>query len=113
MAILGKPKNYQEEAEEYLVDGEEIITVRGLILDFVCLTNKRVFFVDKKFTSSATALISIPYEKIDAIAIEKGKTFSLTNEIEIMTKGKEFELKFIKGEDVVGFYKQLTKLVCA
>lgn len=98
--------------QEYLIEGEAVEQVYGLLVDFVALTNKRVIFVDKTIVSKKTSVTSIPYSKIESISIEKGKTLALSNEIEIVTKHKAYELKFVKGGDVVGFYKSLTKHIC-
>lgn len=120
MGLFGGSKNeniletLENEVKELLFDGETIEEIYPLLLDFVCLTNKRVILVDKKLTSSEVFIYSIPYSKIEEISMEKGKMLTLSNQIEIMTKAKTHDLKFIKGTNtsVLDFYKKVCKHIC-
>lgn len=113
MKLFGnKDEERSKEIDSFLFDGEVIENTYGLLMDFACLTNKRVMFVDKTLLSKKKAIISIPYNRIDSIAIELGGALSISNEIEIITRGKEYELKFIKGADVQGFYRKLAQYIC-
>ncbi|MBU8907653.1 PH domain-containing protein [Desertibacillus haloalkaliphilus] len=101
-----------DQIQEYLIPGEQLEQTYGLVIDFVALTDKRILFVDKSFVSKATAVVTIPYSKIEEIAIQKSGTLSFTNKVEITTKGGSHELSFVKGADVFGFYKKLTSKIC-
>ena len=109
---VGVNERHIENVQEYLIEGEVVEQVYGLVVDFIALTNKRVIFVDKIIGFKNTSVTSIPYSKIESISIENGKALSFSNEIEIVTKHKAYVLKFVKGADVVGFYKSLTKHIC-
>jgi hypothetical protein len=105
-------RGHMNQVAEFLFEGEEVLQTYGLLLDFVALTNKRILFVDKTAMSRRTAVISIPYSKVEAISIEKGKLWSLSNRVEIQTKGRTYELEFLKGADVMGFYRTLARMIC-
>ena len=103
---------YEEEIQEFIVEGEFIEEIYGLVLDYACLTNKRIIFTDKAIGTKEMELISIPYSKVEAVSIIKGKLFSLTNKISIYTKFQNYSLEFIKGANVTEFYKTITKYIC-
>lgn len=94
--VENNPKN---EVEQFLVNGEVIEHIYPLILDFLCITNKRLIFVDKDLNLSKpktkTQIHSIPFSKIESVSLEKNdKLFAFTNTIEIATKAETHELKF-------------------
>lgn len=85
---------HRENAEKHLVIGEEIIQCYGLLLDFACITNKRIFFVDAKLTSNKKKVVSIPYHAIHAVECDYG---TFRGEVEIITAHDKYELKMGVG----------------
>lgn len=102
---------YRNQVEDLLLEGEEIEGIYPLILDFFCITNKRLIFVDKdlSLTKPKTKLYSIPFNKIEGVALEKNeRLLAFTDEIEIITKGKKYEIKVGPGTDARKLFKELT-----
>lgn len=105
---------YAREIENLLFEGELVEQGYGMDNEFVCLTNKRIFFVDKFFQSEETDIVSIPYKKIVAINInqQRDKDIIKTNKIEVVTYRKVYKFEFEKDVNVVAFYRALSKYVC-
>jgi hypothetical protein len=102
---------YREQISNLLLDGEIIENIYPLFVDFLCITNKRLLFVDKdlSLTKPKTSIYSIPFKKIEGVALEKNeKLFAYTDEIEITTKAKKHSLKFAKNLDISQIYKNIT-----
>ncbi|MBB5174003.1 PH domain-containing protein [Texcoconibacillus texcoconensis] len=116
MSVFSKgdnKKKHLEKAEEFLFEGEKIESTYGLMVDFVTFTSHRVIFVDRSILSkSKKVVVSIPYSKIEEIAIEKTGTLSFSNNIEISTKKETHSLNFMKGTDVMEFYRDLSRRIC-
>ncbi|WP_147804920.1 PH domain-containing protein [Alkalicoccus halolimnae] len=102
-----------EQAEEFLFDREEVLSTYGLMVDFAAFTSHRILFVDRSFmTKSKSVVVSIPYSKIEEIAIEKTGFFAFSNTIEIATKSDKHALQFMKDTDVMEVYRELSKKIC-
>ncbi|SEN12335.1 PH domain-containing protein [Lihuaxuella thermophila] len=114
MSLFGgaNTRKHVSQACEYLYEGEELIQTYGMLLDFVALTTRRILFVDSAVFSRKTAVISIPYSRVESIALEKGDFWSRTNKVEIQTKAKTYCLEFRKEADVIGFYQTLSYYIC-
>ncbi|QQK79079.1 PH domain-containing protein [Salicibibacter cibi] len=102
-------KKHQDQAREYLVGDEQLLHTYGLLIDFVALTDQRVIFVEKSWVSKRSEVVSIPYSKIEEIALLKDRRMSISNPVRISTRSKDHQLNLIKGNDSVGFYKQLSR----
>jgi hypothetical protein len=96
--------------EEFLFEGENIENIYPLKNDFAALTNKRLIFVDQNVLVKETGVVSVPYSRIDKIAIVKDKTWAITDEVEITTRHDKFELKFLR--DSLDFYNRLAQHIC-
>ncbi|WP_175487500.1 PH domain-containing protein [Alteribacillus persepolensis] len=109
----GNRKKHAEEAEQFLFEGEKLQSTYGLLVDFVAFTSHRILFVDKSVLSkSKSVVVSIPYGKIEEIAIEKTGFFSVSNNIEITTKKETHSLTFLKDTNVMEVYRDLAKRIC-
>lgn len=114
-----KPKQdikerYLQEIKDFLLDGESVEGIYPLILDFLCITNKRLIFVDKdlSFKEPKTTIYSITYNNIGGIGLEKNeKVFAFTDVISIVTRGKTFNLKFIKGTNLKEIYNRIVEKI--
>ncbi|MFB4164300.1 PH domain-containing protein [Alteribacillus sp. JSM 102045] len=106
-------KKHTEEAQQFLFEGEELEGTYGLMVDFVAFTSHRLLFVDRSVLSkSKSVVVSIPYNKIEEIAIEKTGLLSFSNNIEITIKKETHSLNFLKDTDVMGIYRDLSKRIC-
>jgi len=115
MGFLGSGDNEEKHAkaaEELLIEGEKLQRTFGLMNDFVALTNKRIIFVDKTYLSAKKSVVSIPYNNIEEVILGISGTFSLTNEIGIVTKSHKHVLKFTKTADINGFHKSILAKIC-
>lgn len=100
----------KEQIKMFLFDGEIIEYVYPLSTDFVALTNKRLIFVDKNVLLKETGIKTIPYSKIEEIAIVKDKAWAITDKVEITTRHDKHELKLL--QDGLEFYNKLAERIC-
>ena len=91
-ALEGMNTIHRDKAEQLLINGEEIIQCYGLLLDYVCITNKRLFFVDASLNGKKK-VVSIPYHHIEEVNGDYGY---IKGEVEIVTKHHTYELKIGK-----------------
>ncbi|USB34560.1 PH domain-containing protein [Paenibacillus sp. YPG26] len=113
MAIFGKKVNSIENGyEDLLIDDETIESVHTLFKNQAVLTNMRVIFEERESLNemSLSFIVSIPYSKINAIALER-KGFTSTNRLIISTGAKEYKLMFNLIEDVLKFQKSLSTFI--
>ncbi len=98
---------------EFLIDGEQVLSAFQTIRDQVVFTNKRVIAANVQgLTGRKTDYTSIPYSKIQTFSVETAGVLDLDCEIElyISAVGKvKFE---IKGNfDIVKFNKIISSYV--
>lgn len=108
---MGDIETYKSEVREMLLPDEELEAIYGLDIDYTAVTSRRLIFVDKTVLSKQQSIISIPFSKINTVALGKGKFLSFTNEIEIHTQSQKFELKLMKGEKVQEFYNKIVSKI--
>lgn len=101
--------NHREKAEEFLLPGERLLQTYGLLIDFVALTDQRIIFVGRSFVSKASEVVSIPYHKIEEVALIQDRKIAITNPVRISTRAKSHQLNLVKGSDSLGFYNQLVR----
>lgn len=124
MALFGSKDNekvkktpleiYEDEVKEFLFSDENIEDIYPLILDFLCLTNKRMIFVDKDFSfkEPKTTIYSVPYNQISGVGLEKNeKVFAFTDELILSTRAKNFNLKLVKGTNIKEVYNKIVKKI--
>ncbi|SDJ24741.1 PH domain-containing protein [Natribacillus halophilus] len=104
-------KKHQEQARQYIVEDEQLLHTYGLMIDFVALTDQRIIFVEKSWVSKRSEVVSIPYSKIEEIALLKDRRMAISNPVRISTRSNNHQLNLIKGNDAVGFYKQLSRQI--
>lgn len=92
-ALEGMNTIHRENAKKFLLEGEEMIRCYGLLLDFACITNKRLFFVDASL-SNKKKVVTIPYNHIVEVSCDYGH---LRGEVEVATTHKTYELKMGTG----------------
>ena len=100
----------RNEIDELLIAGETIEGIYPLIIDFLCITNKRVIFVDKilSIKDPKTFIYSVPFKNIISVGLEKNeKVFAFTDGLSLITVGQIFHLKLFKGTNVLEVYKNL------
>ncbi|MCR6513864.1 MAG: PH domain-containing protein [Clostridium chrysemydis] len=114
--LKSQGNKHREAVEEFLLDGEVVESLYPLVIDFLCVTNKRIIFVDKEVSikDPTTAVITIPYKNITEIGLVKNdKAFATSDEIVIISKGGKYKLKFVKS-DVTNanlIYKELVSKI--
>ncbi|MDQ0207156.1 PH domain-containing protein [Alkalicoccobacillus murimartini] len=104
-------ENHREKASEYLLADERLLQTYGLLKDFVALTDRRVIFVGRSLISNRSEVITIPYQKIEEVAILQDRKIAITNPVRISTRSRNHQLNLVKGNDALGFYNQLVKYV--
>ncbi|MBE6049340.1 MAG: PH domain-containing protein [Clostridium sp.] len=103
---------YGDKVKEFLLLGEEIESIYPLVLDFLCVTNKRLIFVDKEisFKEPTTSIITIPYKNITGVGLVKNqKLLSISDELIIKTYRENYKLKFLRLEssNIVQIYNEV------
>lgn len=98
---------------QFLVDGEEVLSVFETIRDQLVFTNKRVVATNVEgLTGKRVDYTSIPYSKIQTFSIETSGVLDRDCELEIYISsiGKlRFEIR--GGFDIVQFNKVLSRYV--
>jgi Bacterial PH domain len=86
---------------EGLLQGETVIAVydcTGAGTGFVGVTDKRLIIQDNSFVGKKTALLSLPYSRINAVSFVSDKSmfgsWSSSSEIGISAGGKTYEATF-------------------
>lgn len=106
---------YESEVTEFLLPGESIEEIYGLIIDFLCFTNKRLIFVDKdlfNFKEPKTTIYSIPYNQITGVGLEKNeKVMAFSDELILTTKGKVHDIKFLRGTNIKEVYNKIVEKI--
>ena len=79
--------------------------------DFCGITAKRVVFVDKKMVSSKKTLTSVPFSKINFVALKRGGFFSISKEVIIGTGGLALEIDTYDGEQAYEIVREISKRI--
>lgn len=104
-------EQFMKDVQEVIFEGEEVIQTYGLVADFACITNKRVFFVDKKLSKvgNQKEIVSIPLRHIQAVSYDMGM---ILGEVEIATSHKTYEIKLASRELAKRFANKLLSQIC-
>jgi hypothetical protein len=112
MANAKQIEKYTAEVTQYLMPGEEIQGIYTQLIDYVCMTNKRILFVHKTWTSKKQAVVSVPFSKITAVSFVKGTgIISIRDEVEISVGSQNYEFQLFKEDNPVQFYNQLVQRI--
>lgn len=97
----------------FLLDGETVISCFKTIRDQLVFTNKRIISANVKgITGKKIDYTSIPYNKIQTFSVETAGTLDLDCELDIFISGigkVRFEIK--GGYDIVKFNKVISQMV--
>lgn len=87
--------------DQFLVEGEEIVTAYKTVRDIAIFTTKRVVVRDKQgITGKKIETYTIPYKSIHMFSVENAGTFDLTSEVTLWTKSGTIKLNFKKDFDI-------------
>jgi hypothetical protein len=101
-----------EEINGFLLEGEEIENIYIAIVDFVCLTNKRMIFADKSgVLAKGDFMVSVPYKNIISVFTTKGGWNSFSDFVGFSTAGSVHQLKLTKGENAKECFKSITEKI--
>lgn len=98
--------------KQYLFVGEDVDYISPKHDEFIALTNKRIIFVDARIFNNESGVVSIPYSKINKIVIANKNPLSSSKKIEITTQSDKHEIKFLKPEEGLEFYRKLSMHIC-
>ncbi len=88
-ALEGMNIIHSETAARYLLEGEEIQQCYGLVLDFACVTNQRLFFVEGSM-SGKKRVVFLPFNKITGVSFDSGH---LRGKVRITTAKHTYKLE--------------------
>jgi hypothetical protein len=100
-----KKQERLKEAESLLLENETIKRFFSLISDYMAITDKRLIYVDGKFIGMKKAIVSLSFNKITCVAMEKGGFMKFTSDIKICAGKIDSKIKFLYPEDALDFYK--------
>ncbi|WP_321994844.1 PH domain-containing protein [Clostridium butyricum] len=106
--------SYEDDVKEFLLPGETIEAIYPLILDYICLTNKRILFVDNNISMKdpKTIFTTIPYKNLISVGFEKNeKAIGFTDQLTLTTNYKEYGLKFLKVTDCKEIYNEIVSKI--
>ena len=103
--------NAKKELEKALPEGDTIQQFYIVKEDFCALTDKRVIFIDKKLVSSKKTLTSIPYSKINFVALKRGGFLSISKEVIIGSGGLTLEVDTWDGEQAYEIMREISKRI--
>ena len=102
-----------DEVKNFLIIGEQVISVFKALRDQVVFTNKRIIAINVQgITGSKRDYTSIPYSKIQTFSVETSGTFDRDAEIEIYLSavGKvRFEIK--GSADIILVNKTISEFI--
>lgn len=104
----------EEQFEQILAPGEEILKAYRLIRDLFVFTNKRLILVDKQgVTGKKAEYHSIPYKNITHFSVETTGHFDLDAELRIWIVGDEdpIEKEFKNDSNIYDIQKMLATYV--
>lgn len=104
----------EEQFEQILAPGEEILKAYRLIRDLFVFTNKRLILVDRQgVTGKKAEYHSIPYKNITHFSVETTGHFDLDAELRIWIVGDEdpIEKEFKNDSNIYDIQKMLATYV--
>ena len=108
-------EEFQKQIEPYLQEGEHIEKIYPLIISFFCITSKRFIFVEKdiSFKEPKTMIYTIPFSKVEEVALVYNDAIKLIqkNEIILTTKAKKHDIEFFKNVDIAEIYNEINKKI--
>ncbi|MFW6270371.1 MAG: PH domain-containing protein [Bacillota bacterium] len=100
-------------SKKYLIREESIICNYKFKRNLICLTDKRIIFINKSLFSRKIESKSVPFKKIESISlIQSRKLFSFSDKIILSAISKNYEIKISKSENIFDLYNTLIKLIC-
>lgn len=103
--------NAKKELEKILPETDTIDKIYIVKEDFCALTDKRVVFVDKKLVSSKKTLTSVPYSKINFVALKRGGFLSISKEVIVGSGGLTLEIDTWDGDQAYEIVKEISKRI--
>lgn len=94
----------------YLMDGETILYEEFVKEDFVCLTDKRILFVNTKILSSKKGVTSIPLSKITGVSLEKGG-MSFSKNVILWIGSKEVEIDTFDSQKALQLFNVINSRI--
>lgn len=97
-----------KEVEALLFENEKIDNFYLAKEDYCATTNNRLIFVDNSITSKKST-VSVPYNKITAVSLKRGGSFSISKEVIVLVGSKEYEIDTYSTEDAIELFKFLAQ----
>lgn len=94
-------KDQMEKIQALVIPGEQLLAVydmKGGGTGFIGITDLRLIFLDESFMRKSKALVTVPFTKLTAVAVEDtGRTlnpFGATSKLQITAGSREWEFEF-------------------
>ncbi len=110
-AFTNVEEKAKEELQKILPEGESIEKIYIVKEDFCALTSKRVVLIDKKLLGSKKTLTSVPYSKVNFVALKRGGTFSISKEVIIGVSGMTLEVDTWDGAQAYEIVRKLSEKI--
>ncbi len=93
----------------YLLPEENVIYTKSVKEDFICLTEKRLVFVNANLLSSKKGITSIPYNKITGVSLEKGGMMSFSKNVIVWVGSKDIVIDTWSTEAALELFRLLSE----
>lgn len=99
--------------QDMLVDGEQVVQTYKAIRDVVIFTNKRIFAINVQgITGKKKDYTSLPYSKIQAFSVETAGLLDLDSELDLWFSGLgKVRFEFVSSADVTKICKFISSAV--
>ena len=98
-------KDQMEKIQALVIPGEQLLAVydmKGGGTGFIGITDLRLIFLDESFMRKSKALVTVPFTKLTAVAVEDtGRTlnpFGATSKLQITAGSREWEFEFSSND---------------
>lgn len=109
-AEKGNEKHMQE-VKRYLLEGEQVQQLFGLVTDWVAVTPIRLIFVNGSWSDTRNTITSIPFSRIQAVHLSKGGFMKFSKDVKVSISGHDFEMKFLDSENAMEMYNTILERI--
>ncbi len=101
----------KKEVDTLLITGEIVEKFYMVKEDYCALTNKRLIFIDKSFTSNRKASTGIPFSKINSVSLKKGGAFSISKEVIVTVGSKDLDIDLWDANEALEIFKAISERI--
>ncbi len=101
--------NVKKELLKILPENDVLEHVFTIKEDFCAITNKRIVFIDKNVGSARKTLTSVPFSKINFVALKRGGLLDFNKEVIISSGGLNLVLETMDIDIAYAIVREISK----